>query len=335
MLDDSPPGGSPARSQFTASPPRRFVYPALLLLLAEQPRHGYLLAEGLRELGLGQVDRHSVYRTLGDLAADGLVLSWDEPPAAGTVRHVYALTDRGVQVLEGWMSVVAAERARLDLVLRRFWYCNAHTLQSPAGEAMPGDFEPAAPPARPQRIEFEVAGDRSCLTVEARSSLGPIAFSTGRLRGRVSARIEGGLVSVEEPPQAYLEVELDSLQSGNQLYDGELLRRVDARRHPIVKLELRRVERFGEGNCYEAGGDLTLRGTTQTIQGSVTATLREDRRPAPRGPEVIERCLTIAGEHILDIREWGIAQPSMPVFKIYPDVRLRLHLEADSVATAS
>jgi PadR family transcriptional regulator PadR len=335
MLDDAHPGVSPARSQFTASPPRRFVYPALLLLLAEQPRHGYLLAEGLRDMGLGQVDRHSVYRALGDLAADGLVLSWDEPPAAGTVRHVYALTDRGVQTLEEWMSVVAAERARLDLVLRRFWYCNAHRLDPTDDESPAGPFDAAAPMSRPQRIEFEVAADRSCLTVEARSSLGPIAFSTGRLRGRVSARIDGGLVSVEEPPQAYLEVELDTLRSGNPLYDGELLRRVDARRHPLVKLELRRVERFGEGNCYEAGGDLTLRGVTHAIQGSVTATLREDVRPVPRGSELIDRCLTIAGEHTLDIREWAIAQPAMPVFKIYPDVRLHLHLEADSVAVAS
>jgi hypothetical protein len=250
------------------------------------------------------------------------------------VRHVYALTDRGVQTLEEWMSVVAAERARLDLVLRRFWYCSAHTLDPRADEAAVVEVG-AAPPEGPRRIEFEVAGDRSCLTVEARSSLGPIAFSTGRLRGRVSARIEGGLVSVEEPPQAYLEVELDSLRSGNPLYDGELLRRVDARRHPLVKLELRRVERFGEGNCYEAGGDLTLRGVTHAIQGSVTATLREERRPVPRGPEFVDRCLTIAGEHILDIREWTIAQPAMPVFKMYPDVRLRLHLEADSVAAAS
>ena len=81
----------------------------------------------------GRMERPSVYRVLGDLEADGLVLSWDERPTAGSVRHVYSITPKGEQVLESWMSVVAQERECLDVVLQRYWYCNAHRLEALAG----------------------------------------------------------------------------------------------------------------------------------------------------------------------------------------------------------
>jgi hypothetical protein len=55
------------RCRFVVSPPRNFLYPALLLLLAEEPRHGYLLCDALSHLGLGRMDRPSVYRALGEL----------------------------------------------------------------------------------------------------------------------------------------------------------------------------------------------------------------------------------------------------------------------------
>jgi DNA-binding PadR family transcriptional regulator len=97
-------------------------------LLAEQPRDGYLLVEALTSLGLGREDRPSVYRVLADLEHDGLIRAWDEPPTAGSTRHVYAVTPSGERALEAWMSVVAQERNSLDLALERYWYGNARRL---------------------------------------------------------------------------------------------------------------------------------------------------------------------------------------------------------------
>ncbi len=134
------------RCQFTVAPPRHFLYPALLLLLTEQPCHGYRLVDGLNELGLGRIDRPSVYRALADLERDLLVVSRPEPPTAGSIRHVFAITPKGDQVLEAWMSVVAQERSSLDLVLRRYWYCNAQRLVG-----MPGTLEDPPAWAAPTR----------------------------------------------------------------------------------------------------------------------------------------------------------------------------------------
>jgi DNA-binding PadR family transcriptional regulator len=112
------PGNQHCR--FDMAAPRHFVYPALLLLLAEEPRHGYRLVDSLLRLGFGPVDRPSIYRALADLEADGLLHSWTASSSAGSARHVYAVTTSGQEVLSAWMGVVADERAALDSVLKRF-----------------------------------------------------------------------------------------------------------------------------------------------------------------------------------------------------------------------
>ena len=106
--------------QFAKSAPRHFLYPALLLLLAEEPRHGYRLVDALLRLGFGPFDRPSIYRALADLESDGLLRSWSALPIAGSTRHVYAVTDEGFDALAAWMAVIDDERTSLELVLKRY-----------------------------------------------------------------------------------------------------------------------------------------------------------------------------------------------------------------------
>lgn len=116
------------RCQFTTAPPRHFLYPALLLLLAEEPRHGYRLVDALLRLGFGPFDRPSVYRALAELEGDGLLRSWSASPTAGSVRHVYAVTDDGAAALAAWMGVVDDEQTLLSAVLKRYDAILAKTL---------------------------------------------------------------------------------------------------------------------------------------------------------------------------------------------------------------
>jgi DNA-binding PadR family transcriptional regulator len=106
--------------RFEIAAPRHFLYPSLLLLLAEEPRHGYRLVDSLLRLGFGPVDRPSIYRALGDLEADGLLHSWEVSPKAGSTRQIYGLTDEGHRRLADWMGVVTAEHSALEAVLKRF-----------------------------------------------------------------------------------------------------------------------------------------------------------------------------------------------------------------------
>jgi DNA-binding PadR family transcriptional regulator len=68
----------------------------LLLLLAEEPRHGYELAASLRTWEFEGVTPSLVYRDLGRLEAEGLVRSfWEASQARGPARHMYELTSAG------------------------------------------------------------------------------------------------------------------------------------------------------------------------------------------------------------------------------------------------
>ncbi len=106
--------------QFATAAPRHFLYPALLLLLAEEPRHGYRLVDALLRLGFGPFDRPSVYRALVELEGDGLLRSWSASPTAGSTRHVYAVTEDGFATLAEWMEVVDDEQSLLSGVLKRY-----------------------------------------------------------------------------------------------------------------------------------------------------------------------------------------------------------------------
>jgi PadR family transcriptional regulator PadR len=323
--------------QFTLSAPRHFVYPALLLLLTEQPRHGYALVDELQSLGLGKIDRPSIYRALSDLERDGLVHSWDAPPLAGSTRHVYEISPDGVQALEAWMSIVAQERASLDLVLKRYWYCNAQRISEVSNVDELADIRTRSAASHiadgfeSGPLRFTIASDRSSLVVEARSNIGPIAFNASGLTGYIDAELKGGLVSDHPAPTAHIEVRVSDLKSGNTFYDAELLRRIDARRHPTVTLNLLSATRLGEGNCYQIAGDVNIHGVSQQLSGSVTATAGIGSKRQIGSEQFVDRRLTIVGEDVLDIRLFGMDVPAIRILKIYPEVRLRLHIEADAI----
>ncbi len=94
--------------------------PWLLLLLGENPAHGYELLERLSELpDAPSADRGHVYRTLRRLEGQGLVTSEWQMPQAGPARHTYTLTADGLQALDAWTGHIRAARTRLDAFLER------------------------------------------------------------------------------------------------------------------------------------------------------------------------------------------------------------------------
>src|SRR5919198_4375201 len=84
--------GSPLR-------PRDFLRSCLLLLLREQPAHGYDLLERLRPFGFDGNDPGGLYRALRALGRDGLVRSAWQPSRTGPDRRIYELTRAGMEEL--------------------------------------------------------------------------------------------------------------------------------------------------------------------------------------------------------------------------------------------
>src|ERR1700739_1865735 len=101
--------GTDGTSRFELAPPRRFVLPAILLILSERPGYGYGLVPRLQEFHFGHVDRPSVYRALSQLEHDGLLEASSQNPPSGQARRVYRITALGERVLRVWMGVIKEE----------------------------------------------------------------------------------------------------------------------------------------------------------------------------------------------------------------------------------
>ena len=341
------------RSRFELAAPRHFLLPAILLLLAEAPQHGYSLAKGVDELRVGHVDRPSVYRALAQLELDGLVGSSPEAPRAGQGRRAYCLTEEGEQVLRSWMGVIKQERDGLDRVLRRYvasgtvdavlaeveggWHAVTATpwspvsstsridrsRRSPLSAAVPDAWaEIGCDPAdidsrRPEVSRFRVVPDRSVVLIDARSSVGPITFGAIGVAGVIEASVAGRRICPQPLPTAHLQMDVERLQSGNSLYDAELSRRIDARRHPSVSLELRGCTVLGSSGRYRLVGEMTFHGVKRPLDGTVAVVMSSDHT------------MVVRGEQVVDIRDFGIASPTVLMLRIYPDVVVKLQVEAE------
>ena len=97
-----------------------FLRPCLLLLLREQPAHGYELLERLQPLGFTRDDPGGLYRALRALERDGLVRSAWEPSTSGPDRRIYELTRAGMEELHRRAKALGATRETLDVFLSRY-----------------------------------------------------------------------------------------------------------------------------------------------------------------------------------------------------------------------
>jgi len=100
--------------------PRNFLQPCLLLLLMEQPDHGYELAARLRPMHDGAGDPGSVYRALRGLERQGLVRSEWSPSDVGPARRTYYITDDGVAGLDDLADGLRTTRAAVQVFLERY-----------------------------------------------------------------------------------------------------------------------------------------------------------------------------------------------------------------------
>ena len=115
--------------------PRSFLRPCLLLLLREQPAHGYELLDRLAPLGFARSDPGGLYRTLRALEEEGLVRSAWERSSGGPDRRIYQLTRAGMEELHSSAKALAATNDALDVFLSR--YGEFVSLERPAARTSP------------------------------------------------------------------------------------------------------------------------------------------------------------------------------------------------------
>ena len=168
--------------------------------------------------------------------------------------------------------------------------------------------------ARP-RTRYTVDPTACAVLVEARSNVGEVSFGTRALSGGMELVRLDGRVDTTSHPCVQLSVPLASLTSGNALYDAELQQRLAVQRYPVVTISLTDSQPAG-GDDYLVSGQVTLHGVTALLRGAVTVTFPDDES------------VLVVGEQVVDIRDFEIDLPSVLMLRIYPDVKVSLHLVA-------
>ncbi|MFO7928608.1 MAG: PadR family transcriptional regulator [Candidatus Humimicrobiaceae bacterium] len=100
----------------------RFLIPAILLLLAEKPSHGYELTERYSEMGFSGSDSDpgSIYRTLKTLESEGFIESRWETGGSGPAKKIYSITPEGTEMLTSWSAELKKRKKTLELFLSRY-----------------------------------------------------------------------------------------------------------------------------------------------------------------------------------------------------------------------
>ncbi len=106
----------------TRGKPERFVEPCVLLLLFEQPTHGYDLSEQLNRFGFDPLkqDMGAIYRVLRKLEKEGIVKSQWEAGGTGPAKRLYEVTSEGIKYLEGWVQSIQFNKQRLERFLKEY-----------------------------------------------------------------------------------------------------------------------------------------------------------------------------------------------------------------------
>jgi PadR family transcriptional regulator PadR len=98
-------------------PERGYVQFLLLLLLNEEPKHGYQLAEELRSRGYvreGRFKTGSLYTILNRMEEKEILTSKKEESESGRPRRVYSITEDGKLHLKNGLQYMLRRKQFLD-----------------------------------------------------------------------------------------------------------------------------------------------------------------------------------------------------------------------------
>ena len=164
---------------------------------------------------------------------------------------------------------------------------------------------------------YRIVSTRSRVWIEARSNVHPIRTEATGLEGWLDLATGDGTINVDQPVLGHLEFPVKNLKSGNSLEDRELQRRIDARRYPSIVGDLKSMKQTDELSRYIVGGDLTFRGTSRSYEDEMTVELQDDRT------------VSMSGESVFDIRDFGMDPPRILMLKVQPEVTVRVELVAE------
>jgi PadR family transcriptional regulator, regulatory protein PadR len=113
-------GGGPHNEDRHSPLAISMLEPALLILLKEQPRHGYTLLTDLDAIGMNTIHPSVVYRTLRELEGlEWIQSDWETDQTQGPPRRTYHLTVQGEEALQNWQHELEKTQGLIAQLLKR------------------------------------------------------------------------------------------------------------------------------------------------------------------------------------------------------------------------
>jgi polyisoprenoid-binding protein YceI len=164
---------------------------------------------------------------------------------------------------------------------------------------------------------FRIVPERSWMWIDARSNLHGIHHRCDGLEGHVELTVtDDGVVDLTAPASGRVTFDAARLSSGNVLETRELHRRIDVRRFPTIEGTLVDLQRLDGADRYLVAGDLTFRGVTRRHRDEMRIRVVDDAT------------LSLEGQSTFDIRDFGMAPPSLLFLKVEPMVDVRIGIVA-------
>lgn len=155
--------------------------------------------------------------------------------------------------------------------------------------------------------------NESTIELQAKSSVHPIHSEVHEVSGEVTGEVENGQIALTGRESGYVEVPVEALKSGNKLEDFEMRRRIEAKKYPTMRYELK--EASGGPEQFKIRGALTFHGVTRELLEEITARLEGG-------------ALKVEGQHTFNIEDFGVKAPKILNLQVYPDVTIVARLVA-------
>jgi polyisoprenoid-binding protein YceI len=164
---------------------------------------------------------------------------------------------------------------------------------------------------------FEVNTAQSTVRVGLRVNLHPSHINANALTGYIECEIDDQeKPRLDQPYRAELTLPVDAIKSGNGIQDREMRRRFDVSRYPLITAVVTHGEALdGEGR-YRATARLTMHGVTKDVTGDLTLSVNGTT-------------MTIDGQQVINIKDFGIDPPRLIILKVEPDVGLQVDIVAE------
>ena len=161
--------------------------------------------------------------------------------------------------------------------------------------------------------------EESTFWAELQSNVHPVRVSAKGVYGFLEGEFDGeGKLWPAGSNRAHLAFWVEDLDSGNELRDIEMLRRMDSRSHPSIEWVVKSVS-TAKADRLRARGQVTVHGRTQPFEAEFRFSLLDGR-------------LVLEGDDVFDIRDFGIVPPRFFWLWIEPEVKVGVRIVARQVA---